>query len=73
VSQTGTLADPLDVMGRPLTFAGKQNPYPLYEEMRAHGSLVDVAAPTSSPPATPKAPEPCTSRICCPPTLPSRT
>jgi cytochrome P450 len=42
VSQTDTLADPLDIMGRLLTPEGKQNPYPLYEEMRAHGSLVDI-------------------------------
>jgi len=42
VSQTKVLADPLDVMGRLLSFEGKQNPYPLYEEMRAHGPLVDV-------------------------------
>jgi cytochrome P450 len=42
VSQTDTLADPLDIMGRLLTPGGKQNPYPLYEEMRAHGSLVDI-------------------------------
>ncbi|QKW10749.1 cytochrome P450 [Streptomyces sp. NA04227] len=33
-------------MGRLLAPAGKQNPYPLYEEMRAHGSLVDVASGT---------------------------
>jgi cytochrome P450 len=42
VSRTTVLADPLDVMGRLLSFEGKQNPYPLYEEMRAHGPLVDV-------------------------------
>ncbi|MET7716052.1 cytochrome P450 [Streptomyces sp. NPDC005407] len=42
MSQTDTLADPLDIMGRLLTPEGKQNPYPLYEEMRAHGSLVDI-------------------------------
>lgn len=42
MSQTGTLADPYEVMGRLLTFAGKQDPYPLYEEMRSHGALVDV-------------------------------
>lgn len=42
MSQTDTMADPLDIMGRLLTPGGKQNPYPLYEEMRAHGSLVDI-------------------------------
>ncbi|MFJ8076669.1 cytochrome P450 [Streptomyces sp. NPDC096176] len=42
MSPTETLADPLDVMGRLLAPAGKQDPYPLYEEMRAHGPVVDV-------------------------------
>lgn len=42
MSQTSTLADPLDIMGRLLSPEGKQNPYPLYEEMRAHGPVVDL-------------------------------
>ncbi|RAY12266.1 cytochrome P450 [Actinomadura craniellae] len=42
MSQIGTLADPLDILGRLLAFDGKQNPYPLYEEMRAHGPLADL-------------------------------
>lgn len=42
MSPTETLADPIDVMGRLLSFEGKQNPYPLYEQMRAHGPVVDV-------------------------------
>lgn len=42
MSSTEILADPLDVMARLLTPEGKQNPYPLYEEMRAHGPVVDV-------------------------------
>ncbi|XVQ14905.1 cytochrome P450 [Spirillospora sp. CA-255316] len=42
MSQTGTLADPADVMLRLLAPEGKQDPYPLYEEMRAHGALVDL-------------------------------
>lgn len=45
MSDTKTmLADPLDVMARLLTFAGKQNPYPLYEEMRRHGPLADAGS-----------------------------
>ncbi|GAA3828781.1 cytochrome P450 [Streptomyces phyllanthi] len=39
---TTTLRDPLDIMVQLLSYEGKQNPYPLYEEMRAHGPLVDV-------------------------------
>ncbi|MEU3031571.1 cytochrome P450 [Streptomyces incarnatus] len=42
MSPTETLADPIDVMGRLLSFEGKQDPYPLYERMRAHGPVVDV-------------------------------
>ncbi|MCE3029601.1 cytochrome P450 [Streptomyces sp. CMSTAAHL-2] len=42
MSPTKTLADPIDVMGRLLSFEGKQDPYPLYEQMRAHGPVVDV-------------------------------
>ncbi|OLT38263.1 hydroxylase [Actinomadura sp. CNU-125] len=37
-----TLAEPADVMLRLLAPDGKQDPYPLYEEMRAHGPLVDL-------------------------------
>ncbi|MFE5514278.1 cytochrome P450 [Streptomyces sp. NPDC056529] len=40
MTETPTLAEPLDVMIRLLSFEGKQNPYPLYEELRAHGDLV---------------------------------
>lgn len=42
MSPGSALADPLDVMGRLLSYEGKQNPYPLYEEMRAHGPVVAV-------------------------------
>jgi cytochrome P450 len=40
VTETQALTEPLDTMIRLLSFEGKQNPYPLYEELRAHGSLV---------------------------------
>lgn len=42
MSQINTLAEPLDVMARLLSPEGKQDPYPLYEEMRAHGAVVDL-------------------------------
>lgn len=40
MTETQALTEPLDTMIRLLSFEGKQNPYPLYEELRAHGSLV---------------------------------
>ncbi|MDQ0751897.1 cytochrome P450 [Streptomyces africanus] len=40
MTECQTLAEPLDVMIRLLSPEGKQNPYPLYEELRAHGGLV---------------------------------
>ncbi|MFI7013400.1 cytochrome P450 [Streptomyces coeruleorubidus] len=40
MTESQTLAEPLDVMIRLLSPEGKQNPYPLYEELRAHGGLV---------------------------------
>ncbi|MCP9985845.1 cytochrome P450 [Streptomyces sudanensis] len=42
VSPADSLLDPLEVMGRLLAPEGKQDPYPLYEKMRAHGPVVDV-------------------------------
>jgi cytochrome P450 len=41
-TQPNLIADPLDVLARLLSFEGKQDPYPLYEEMRSHGPLVDL-------------------------------
>jgi cytochrome P450 len=40
--QPNLVADPLDVLARLFSFEGKQDPYPLYEEMRSHGALVDL-------------------------------
>ncbi|MFE3609225.1 cytochrome P450 [Streptomyces goshikiensis] len=40
MTETQALTEPLDTMIRLLSFEGKQNPYPLYEELRAHGGLV---------------------------------
>jgi cytochrome P450 len=42
--QQNLVADPLDVLARLLSFEGKQDPYPLYEEMRSHGSMVDLGS-----------------------------
>ncbi len=40
---SGILSEPLDILGRLLAPEGKQNPYPLYEEMRVHGPVVTIA------------------------------
>ncbi|QBJ98124.1 cytochrome P450 [Rhodococcus sp. ABRD24] len=42
MSTTSTVRSPLEIMAELLSFDGKQNPYPLYEQMRAHGPVVDV-------------------------------
>ncbi|MEV0251474.1 cytochrome P450 [Nocardia sp. NPDC050712] len=43
MSQVSVLREPLDIIGHLLSFEGKQDPYPLYEQMRVHGPVADVA------------------------------